>query len=293
MKTKKSVLVSAVAMLVLSGAAMGTGTFAWFTTSRQVTVNFSDVQVTTQGGNLLINYVTDATDSYTTSITSEGGLNIAAAAHNNITDISGNGKAFFKPNWSPTAQGTLADSMQVITGDEGYYIDFQLQISRSDTDKTAATDGFMVYLGSNTKVTAKTTDPDDVAAAASARVAIVNASDSVIFYHAYETDASYAYLAPDSGAAQPAIYGLDTYYSADASTITGFRAGALVNRINNAGTHTEPANSSPVIANLVASNVTTTVTVRVWLEGTDSDATNTASTGAYSVTLDFYALAMI
>lgn len=291
MKTKKSILVSAVAMLVLSGAAMGTGTFAWFTTSRQVTVNFSDVQVTTQGGNLLVNYVTDESDSYSTSITSEGGLAISAAANNNITDISGNGINFYKPNWKPTAQGTEADSMQVIAGDEGYYIDFQLQIARSDIQNQGATDGFKVYLGSNTKVTAKTAADDDVAAAAAARVSILNAdANASILYHAYEVDAEgYDFIQTGTGP----LYTLSGYELGNATSITGFRAGALVNRVNNAGTHTEPANSSPVIADLSATVTSLTVTVRVWIEGTDPEATNTASTGAFSVTLDFYALANV
>jgi len=50
MKTKNKVLLSATAMLVFSTGAMVTGTVAWFTASRQVSVSFSQVNVISTEG---------------------------------------------------------------------------------------------------------------------------------------------------------------------------------------------------------------------------------------------------
>lgn len=309
MKTKKSVLLSAIAMLVLSGAAMGTGTFAWFTSIRQVDVNFDQFQVVSSGGNLNVTYLAqtsseDSTlDDYATS-TSEGELNITASANNKGTDISGNGLNFYKPNWKPGASvGTAnsADSISTITVDEGNFVDFKLTVSRSDA-ATGATEGLKVYLGVGTTVAPKTAlNTNDEAAANSSRIAILNADASAVLFHyapVAETDSKYITTA----ATGTDLYGVDkfTTVTADvadlytpASPAAGknYVEGALANRSKNTdGTHTTAGNVSPLIADLTNTVTSLVITVRVWIEGTDEQATATAVTGLTKVTLDFYAL---
>ena len=286
MKTRNKLLLSASAMLVLSAGAMVTGTVAWFTTTRQLNVNLSNVTVMSTQGDLQIELVEQA--GFTPNTSTPGTLGITHAG--STTDISGDGITFYKPSWNIDNSAAIAmANVTNLTNFPGYYVDFQLTVSRSNT---GVNDGFLVYLGSNTAIVPASSDADDVAAAASARVAILNsARDARKVYWAPGSDTSYNYITTGG-----TFMGLTGYQSSDASDLSGFTSGAFVNHTAISGS-THINGNSPVIVDLTKTAgatpvalTTETVTVRVWHEGTDLNSSNSAKQGQFNVVLDFYSM---
>ena len=98
MKLRSKLLLSATCLLTISVAATATSAYAWFVSNRQATVAINNANVKTNATNLKIAGVTQATGdtaSFDTTAVS-GALNPVTSAVT-ITDISGNGKDFYKP----------------------------------------------------------------------------------------------------------------------------------------------------------------------------------------------------
>lgn len=299
MKTRNKLLLSATAMLVLSAGAMVTGTVAWFTTTRQLNVNLSNVTVMSTQGDLQIALVEQA--GFTPDTGTPGTLGITHAG--STTDISGDGINFYKPSWNINNTAAIAmANVTNLTNFPGYYVDFQLTISRSNT---GANDGFLVYLGSNSAIVPASSDVDDVAAANSARVAILNSTktDRKVLWAWDGADVvdpladplvpSYHYIAPEAAGT---FFGLTGYEAKDATALSDFRKGNFTNHdaIDGSG-HT--GGNSPVIADLTNDGevppvaiLSEVITVRIWHEGTDLDSSDIAKQGQFNVLLDFYSM---
>jgi hypothetical protein len=277
-------------MLVLSAGAMATGTVAWFTATRQVDVNFSNVKVMTTQSDMAVSLVgTTYTATPSQGVLDITGLDSAA------TDISGDGVNFYKPVWGIDGSTTAIEIDEVtdLSTHVGFYVEFQLLITRTNP---TADNGFMVYLGENSTIEPLVeADAEDEAAVASARVAILNEAKSArtVLWTPDTGDASYQYLDAGTGPAY-GVTGFDLLtYPAESSTVDSFLVGAFTNHdaINGTNDGHEGGNS-PVIADLSDGilDVTETITVRIWIEGVDLDCINTAIEGQFTVTLDLYSM---
>lgn len=292
MNKKNKVLLSAAAMLVLTGAAASASTFAWFTTVRNASVNYSQATVYTDSGNLSV-----ALASSLSTLTDSGtGTALVLTGSNRITDISGEGSAFYKPVWnSADTNGTTADSISTIAvsgagAADGFYVDFTLTIAQSNTD--VGSDGMNVYLGGNTKINPVTpANSQDVQAANSARLAVLHAGTTQFVWAPESGDASYRYVStglPADSAYTVAGYKLNTQVAATALN-DEFFVGAMSTYTTVAAA--EAAFVSP-IATLSPSSPSMEVTFRSWIEGTDADCINSAIGGIFSITLDLYGIAV-
>lgn len=292
MNKKNKILLSSVALLLVSGTAVTAGTYAWFTTVRSATISYSSATVRTAEGNLNVAYKSSlntlAADTATEGV-------IALTGANKVTDISGDGISFYKPVWNAhDTDRTQADTIEDVSSTaDGYFIDFTVTISRTNVDPEA--NGMYVYLGQGTSISAVNSgNPADVAAAAAARLAVVGYSDRTVsgtaatkFIWAENPAASSQYLA--SAETGTTAYGVDAY---QLTSVTAANDGDLLysGAITNVNI---PANSVlPKVADLSfdgATPLTTEdVTFRVWLEGTAVG--NSALNGVFKVNLDLYAL---
>ena len=101
MKIKSKLILAASSLLVLSGVAAGTSTFAWFTANQSSTVDVTSIGVytntnelsigvTPQDGVFTANSGVDTTDySYAADL---------AVENSSLTDVSGNGVDLYKGN---------------------------------------------------------------------------------------------------------------------------------------------------------------------------------------------------
>ncbi len=296
MKTKNKVLLSATAMLVFSTGAMVTGTVAWFTASRQVSVSFSQVNVISTEGDLEVNLV----GTTYTATPGAGTLAIAGLAATG-TDISGDGVSFYKPSWNFDYSIALdMEEVTNLTSFPGYYVEFQLEVSRTNAQME---NGFFVYLGSNSTIAPVTAaDDNDLAAVEMARVAILDQAKTArkVLWAPDGDDSVYTYV--DAGGLT-SFYGLSGYQSVAYPTpstppaVGDFIVGDFVNHnaLNLAGT-AHVGGNSPLIADLTNDGTdpidSEIITVRIWIDGDDDNSSNDAKTGAFTVTLDLYAMSI-
>jgi hypothetical protein len=290
MKNKTKLVIGLASMLGVTAAAGTTAGFAWFTTTRTATVNLASAHVNTTAGDLKIAYVPIENNNVTGDASETNSLALSAST-TNATDISGDGKTFYKPTWAPTdgsAQPTVATAINSVSNGttRTYYVIFGLQLINKGSG-----DAFSVYLENASKVAPHSgSEPKDVAAAGATRIAIYSATganhdqqDAAVTMWQYVTDSTnpYKYLtAGGSGA-----YGVSGYQLADATSLTGWHIGSWDNV-----SHTGDVNikAGQKIADVPA-NGSAYVIVSMWIEGTSSFATNAAIGGAVDLTLSLAA----
>jgi hypothetical protein len=286
MKTRTKLVVTAAALLTVTGAAIGTSTYAWFTANKEASVKVDQLTAISKEGNLEV--TANAGEGYTY----DSANNIVSFTNKNITEISGNGTSFFKlVNFS--ADYMTADSIAEPAA-TGYWAQFSLSIKNTSTTG----DPISIYLG--TKDAAHKTDispidsgvTEDSGAAKSARVAISGDTTKVFGQAADVTNnASTAFLksigttidlvdqrVPDSDTTNTALF----------SSLTDAWHGAF-GYYNSVALAT--AAGETALVNGIAAGASSTVTVKIWVEGQDTDCVNsTASLGNFFVDLFFYAL---
>ncbi|MCX5775683.1 MAG: hypothetical protein NTV44_04930 [Firmicutes bacterium] len=92
MNKKKKLLVGAASMLLLTATAATASTFAWFTTVRNATINYSSATVYTNSGSIKVSWVSSLVSTWGTPSATDNNLSISGA--HRITDISGEASAF-------------------------------------------------------------------------------------------------------------------------------------------------------------------------------------------------------
>jgi len=111
MKIKSKLILAATSLLVLSGVAAGTSTYAWYTANRQVELAVTNISATTQLTTLGMKYEytqnarngldaagTDGTDPFITTDESAASSAIAGTFSKKLTDVSSMGDGeFVKP----------------------------------------------------------------------------------------------------------------------------------------------------------------------------------------------------
>lgn len=293
MNKKNKILISAAGMLVLTAAAASASTFAWFTTVRNATINYSQAEVYSSSSDLTVAWKSSLLTTVAHASADE--QNISVTGVHRITDISGNGQNFYKPIWnSSDTDSSTADSVTTlltsgIGAADGYYVDFTLTISQS----AAATGNMNVYVGGATTITPHTADdPQDEAAVNCARLAVLDESSAPVFIWTPDADdASYNYVSEEVGQTWKTVSGYTSNSQTAAFDVAdNFRAGALTTYTTTA--LATAANVRPIVT-LYGTDATTPdnsddITIRAWIEGEDPECENvTAGGGALGGVFDF------
>ena len=116
MNKKNKVLLGAIGLVLLSGIAATSSTFAWFTTVRTASISYSEATVQSSDGNLAIDYQSSL-NTWSGAPTYDAEANkVTIAGANKVTDISGDGKTFYKPVWTTpvSALQALKQLQQVV-----------------------------------------------------------------------------------------------------------------------------------------------------------------------------------
>ncbi len=304
MKNKTKLVLGLASLLGVTAAAGTTAGFAWFTTTRTATVSLTSANVYSDFGDLSIAYTAVDSNGITHDATKTNTLAIAATT--GVTDISGDGKTFFKPVWKAdngTAQPTAATSISSISNasDKTYYVQFGVALYNSGKtsfkvylEEGSAVVGVNVNAGSDTSLQAQQAKND--AAAKATRVAIWSTGTTPANMTTWQYDSTdsvtpsadpsdpkdmttgFKYISSASGTAYGAVGTVSTPAKAT------FHAGAF--------THID-LQSSAVYGQLVASvaaNSSTEVIISSWIEGTLSTANNAAKGGNVSFNLNLSAI---
>lgn len=284
MNKRNKVILSTVGAVLLSGIAATSATLAWFQTDRNATVKYSSATVTTSGGDLGIAFKSSL-NIFTSNVLTNDDLKLVG--ENKITDISGDGLAFYKPVWSATTGIASSIDDIVLTGTnpaEGYFIDFTITLDRGGP----LTDGIKVFLGGGTKITpVNPLSTLDTGAVAASRMAVITYSDnnsvtgtpSILYLYSQlaETNATYIEK-PGTGAYGSTTHGLATGVTVES---TSFQTSTSIS---------EAEAFYPAVANLMIDEEAD-VTFRFWIEGTDADASDDIINGVFNIDLNLYALA--
>ncbi|MFA6796766.1 MAG: hypothetical protein WCR63_04280 [Bacilli bacterium] len=116
MKIKSKLILAATSLLVLSGVAAGTSTYAWYTANRQVELEVTNVSATSQLSNLEMTYDTEKNtrndetsgkDPFTTDETSTAS-SIKGTFSKTLTDVSSKGdNSYLKPIFDATGKNSV------------------------------------------------------------------------------------------------------------------------------------------------------------------------------------------
>ena len=287
MKLRSKLLLSATCLLTISVAATATSAYAWFTANRQVYLK-STASVNTNVTNLNVKGVTAASDDTANfSTTAVSGTLGAVESKVAITDISGDGNTFYKPELP--ADGSTASAIiikQVSNGtptDTNYYHQFKLEFTQTNTSISTG-----VFLANDSTVTAVNTSGDnsamDSALANSIRVSITVGKKTIYWApNENSTSINAFYLA----GATAEVVSLTTANNKEVKSTSGI-GNQIVGRpavYNDASSGKSTA--TELLGTLNSSIQSLTATIRVWAEGMDSNCVNLALGGHINVNLVF------
>jgi hypothetical protein len=278
MNKKNKVLLGAIGLVLLSGIAATSSTFAWFTTVRTASISYSEATVQSSDGNLAIEYVSSLNTWSGVSYDAEANK-VTIAGANKVTDISGDGKTFYKPVW--TTPVSAASNIETVptTGDpgvaDGFYIDFTVRLSR---DNAVDENGLKVYLGSDTTIAPNSSSPEDTGAVKAARLAVIDHQGDVKVRWAPEQETDPKYITTGDGE----LYGVSGF---ETITDEDYKHGAITSADSMAAAEA----AGFLVADLSKNEATERdVTFRIWLEGEDSDCNNEILGGAFNVNIALY-----
>lgn len=283
MNKKNKVLLGAIGLVLLSGIAATSSTFAWFTTVRTASISYSKATVQSSDGNLAIEYVSSLNTWSSTPSYDEEANKVTIAGANKVTDISGDGKTFYKPVW--TTPVTAASSIETVptTGDpgvaDGFYIDFTVCLSRDNAEAENAENGLKVYLGTGTTIAPKNPgNSKDTGAVKAARLAVIDDEENVKVRWAPEQETDPKYITTGDGE----LYGVSDFKT---TTDSDYKHG----EITSADSMAAADQAGFLVADLSKGVATeANVTFRIWLEGEDKDCDNDILGGVFNVNIALY-----
>jgi len=280
MNKKNKVLLGAIGLVLLSGIAATSSTFAWFTTVRTASISYSEATVQSSDGNLAIEYLSSLNTWNGEPSYDEDANKVTIAGANKVTDISGDGKTFYKPVW--TTPVSAASNIETVptTGDpgvaDGFYIDFTVRLSRdNDVDEN----GLKVYLGTGTTIAPKDSQSSkDTGAVKAARLAVIDHQGNVKVRWAPEEETGAKYITTGTNS----LYGVSGF---ETTTDSDYKHG----EITSAGSKAAADGAGFLVADL-SKNIANQrdVTFRIWLEGEDSDCDNDILGGVFNVNIALY-----
>ncbi len=311
MKIKNKILLAASGLLVLSAAAAGTGTYAWFVANNSGTLGTT---FHAASNNPELKFTVTPTDTVhlngglaeagslanITPVTSDGEQK---SADSKLTDVSSNGKTFWKASLSNGSVDSLSDKTTPYTvqGMEStstapYYYEFALTFSHTLTNLPMA-----VFLSSGSSITAVTATGDGAVEqqekndklAGCMRAAIVDSTkNNLLAYYAPNETIDNTYKFYD---------GADKTTNHKELNVTnlGFATGYNQNLLDStyvtdvtdmtyqADTTNATSTKPGYLGTLAANNGTLTVYLRIWIEGEDADCDNTAIDGVVNAQFKF------
>jgi hypothetical protein len=280
MNKKNKVLLGAIGLVLLSGIAATSSTFAWFTTVRTASISYSKATVQSSDGNLAIDYQSSL-NTWSGAPTYDAEANkVTIAGANKVTDISGDGKTFYKPVWTTPVSAASSIGTVPTTGDpgvaDGFYIDFTVRLSR---DNAVAENGLKVYLGTGTTIAPKDSSSDkDKGAVKAARLAVIDHEENVKVRWAPEEEPEAKYITNGTGS----IYGVSGFKT---TTDSNLKQGEIIS----ATSMTAADQSGFLVADLSKNEATERdVTFRIWLEGEDEHCNNNILGGVFNVNIALY-----
>jgi hypothetical protein len=301
MKTANKLILGLSGILAVSVGIGVTATYAWFRISRAAVVNITDASVYGEGSSLKVTYekLSDSGLLPDAATTNKNGFDISATT-NAITDISGDGVDFYKPNWDPNAAETenTAISFTKVTNTnvKSYYIRFGIDFTNSGES------AFDIYFNDGCAVkavTAEGTDPDEIAAqqakndqaALTTRIALWN-ENHVTCKSIWQPDTTdgttydkYDYIKTSTDAASM-VYNV-AGYEMDHPDETVFHAGSFAHLTAAPAAGSEAAGQKLVN---VPANTTVKTELAIWTEGTLGSTVNSAQGGHINIALAFIAL---
>lgn len=280
MNKKNKVLLGAIGLVLLSGIAATSSTFAWFTTVRTASISYSEATVQSSDGDLTIEYLRSLNTWSGGSTYDEEANKVTIAGANKVTDISGDGKTFYKPVW--TTPVSAASSIETVptTGSagvaDGFYIDFTVRLSRSNA---VAENGLKVYLGTGTTIAPKDPlNPKDTGAVEAARLAVIDHEGNVKVRWAPKEETGAKYITTGTGS----IYGVSGFETTTDST---YKHGEITSADSMAAAEA----AGFLVCDLSKNEANERdVTFRIWLEGEDSDCDNDILGGVFNVNIALY-----
>lgn len=312
MKIKNKILLAASGLLVLSAAAAGTGTYAWFVANNSGTLGTT---FHAASNNPELKFTVTPTDT----VHLDGGLAEAGSlanitpvtangaeksADSKLTDVSSNGKTFWKASLSNGSVDSLSNKTTPYTVDgmsststAPYYYEFALTFSHTLTNLPMA-----VFLSSGSSITAVTATGEGAAEqqdkndklAGCMRAAIVDSTkNNLLAYYAPNETIDNTYKFYD-GADKTT-----NHKELNATNLGLVAAGYeqnLLDRTYNTDvtdmtyqddTTNATSTKKGYLGTLAANNGTLTVYLRIWIEGEDADCDNTAIDGVVNAQFKF------
>lgn len=307
MKLKSKLVVAASALLVLSGAAAGTGTYAWYTANRSASLAVNTIGAQNQSVSMSVAF--DTTDgngnTLTKKATADDGDTFTLTDGAAMTDVTSDGSGVFnKPMFDATTGreesnvvGWWANEAAYITGNVGskWFQKFTLKFTMTGGTTGAKT---AVYLSPDSTITAAGSEDLDVIH--SIRYSAVIGSNVVLYANPAGgtstansgTDECYYWKKPDSGNTPVSTavtasnkVGTNEFFGVDSNlTEASVTSG-------NGGTYDDPGTG--YLFDAVTGGSDVLVSFYVWNEGSDVNCTNvnkTSATAGFKLSLKFYSL---
>lgn len=275
MNKKNKVLLGAIGLVLVSGIAATSSTFAWFSTVRNANIAYGDATVYTKDGNLEIKF--KESKNTLNPNTREATNDLTLTGTNKVTDISGDGLNFYKPVWS--SKEDVASKIDEVTQANDFYVDFTITVSRVDdyNDK-----GFKVYLGEGTEIVDKEGADNQAlnSVVPATRLAVI-VGNVVVLRWTPEAETNAQYLVSGTGDA----YGTTTHAL---KNDTELKHGAIKTYTTQAAA--ADADDTFMVADL-STETEVDVTFRAWIEGCDEQTVNEIIGGVFDVNIALYALA--
>lgn len=323
MNNKTKIVLGLAAMVAGTVGVGTTATFAWFTVQNTASIVFNNAHVISESASITATYVkvdnnhlgslskdengndvwtADATGVTWAAQPANAGFSITGA-QTQVTDISGDGKTFYKPNWLNGKSGIQASSIPTIanTAAKSVYVAFGIKLHNNGTSTTR------VYLDNTCRLTYGS-GAHDADAAKSTRIALWNSDYSklVTYWQPYlQDDSQYKYLT--AAATGTTAYSVDARSLAEANAIvddpTALTANQHVKWILGQGTANGITGATGAFATTYASTDVTSgrfvaelgaqadfeLRLTMWIEGTNKSATDNAIGGNVGLNLDLIA----
>jgi hypothetical protein len=279
MKLKSKLILAASSLLVLSGVAAGTSTYAWFTANQKATVHFDEVGVhNNQGALKIAGSVATASGEGLTggSATAADALTFTSAEKaagdglNKITDVSGNGINFFKAD---IVDGAVTSAAAVTTA---FPYCYEMDLTFTTTNSSAQS-VFLSYTSTISNATTKLATEPDIARCV--RAAIVSGTSVRAYFCPNDTvatgasDNGYKYISAVSSTTV-------TYSEYSAMLATGYTQNVLDSTyVADATDATTATKSQKGYIGDITAGGSLEVKLIVWIEGNDADCVNVTSEG--------------
>lgn len=256
------------------------------------------IKVSTSSGNLVVEHAHSLNSAqYLKPVDDEPGLSqIRYDGAIELTEISGDGKNFYRPVWASQSAGGVAslieDLAPVSVGDaDKKLLDFTLKLSR-----TTGENGLKVYLGEGTRFEPVTSQAEDSAQYArdqtllnTLRMSVYAADkqgklDNKIFVHAPVEETGATYIAKEEG---KELFGVAGFTSKNDLEVKSAP-------FESKRTVSEAESNYPAIGSLSGvEGAAVYINFRIWSEGMDKDSQISTLSGQFRLALDLYCLEVL